>query len=133
MAAPVSEDDIVAASLKGIVAAQNAYEAWSGEWLWRAPEYLSTVYVAREIGKLSAGITLENSARSAIKDAGAKGRGKLHSHIRDKGRFDLLLWWGNGTPRAPIEVKCQVLSIYKIRRDIKRIVAVLKKQGTIVD
>ncbi|MGP8267509.1 MAG: hypothetical protein ACLQOQ_16260 [Beijerinckiaceae bacterium] len=62
-----TDDAIVAASLKGIVAAQKAYGEWTnGEWLWKAPEYLSTVYVAREIGKLPAWITLENSARSAL-------------------------------------------------------------------
>jgi len=76
---------------------------------------------------LSAGITLENNAGSVIDDAGARTRGRLKSAIRAKGRFDILLWWANETPRAPIEVKCQVLKIDKIRADIKRIAGVLEK------
>lgn len=130
MAGPLSVEDVIAASLKGIVVAQKSYEEWSGEWLWSAPEYFSTVYVAREIGKKSAPkyITLENSASSAIKDAGAKGRGKLHSAIRANGRFDILLWWSNGKPRAPIEVKCQVTKIDKISADVKRISKVLHRK-----
>ena len=132
MAGPLSVEDVIAASLKGIVEAQKVYEAWSGEWLWCAPEYFSTIYVAREIGKMSAPkyITLENSAASAIKDAGAQGRGKLHSAIRANGRFDILLWWANGKPRAPIEVKCQVLKIDKIKADIERISKVIHRNKT---
>ena len=109
MAGPLSIEDIVSAALKGIATAQKEYLAWSDDWLWCAPEYFSTVYVAREIGKIASPkyITLENNAASAIEDAGAKGRGKLHSAIRPNGRFDILLWWGNGKPRAPIEVKCK--------------------------
>lgn len=132
MAGPLAIEDVVAAALKGIVTAQKEYVAWSNDWLWCAPEYLSTVYVAREIGKLDSPkyITLENSASSAIEEAGAKGRGKLHSAIRSNGRFDILLWWGNGKPRAPIEVKCQVTNIDKIRADIERIEKVLHRNKT---
>jgi len=132
VAGPLSVANVIEASLKGIIAAQKAYEAWSEEWLWRAPEYFSTVYIAREIGKITAPkfITLENSAVSAIDDAGAKGRGKLHSAIRANGSFDILLWWANGTPRAPIEVKCQVTKINKIQADIERISKVLHRNKT---
>lgn len=136
MAGPLSAEDVVAASLKGIAAAQKQYEKMSDEWLWCAPEYFSTVFVAREIDKISSPkyITLENSAAAAIEDAGAKGRGKLHSSIRANGRFDILLWWSNGTPRAPIEVKCQVLDYKKIKSDVERIAKVVhrnKKKSSI--
>lgn len=129
MAGPISIEDIVSASLKGIVKAQKDYELWSEEWLWEAPEYFSTVYVAKEIAKIAGSkfITLENNAKSAIKDAGAMGRGKLHGNIRENGRFDILLWWANGTPRAPIEVKCQVKDADKIMLDIKRIKEVVHR------
>lgn len=127
MAGPISIEDIVNASLKGIVKAQKDYELWSEEWLWKAPEYFSTVYVAQEIAKIAGSkfITLENGAKSAIKDAGAIKRGKLHGDIRKNGRFDILLWWANRKPRAPIEVKCQVINAKKIMSDIKRIKGVL--------
>jgi hypothetical protein len=126
---PMSTEAVIASSLKGIVAAQKAYESWSDEWLWNAPEYFSTVFVAKEIARNGASkyITLENSAKSAIKDAGARGRGRLHSAIRANGRFDILLWWSNGKPRAPIEVKCQVTKADKIISDIRRIAKVIHR------
>jgi hypothetical protein len=123
LAGPLPIKDVIAALLKGVVEAHKAYEAWSDEWLWQAPEYFTTVFIARELGKLKSAkyVTLENSAKAAIEDARARGRGRLHSELRAKGRFDILLWWGNGTPRAPIEVKSQVLNIGKISSDVKRI------------
>jgi hypothetical protein len=129
MVGPLSTEDIVTASLKGVVVAQKTYEEWSGEWLWKAPEYLTTVFVAQKLAKLSAPkyITLENSVGKAIEGAGAKGRGKFHSKMRENGRFDILLWWKNGTPRAPIEVKCQVLKFDKIRTDVERISEVINR------
>ena len=131
MAGPLALEAIVAASLKGVVHAQKSYCKWSDEWPWCAPEYLTTVFVARELGKLRGAkfISLENKALSAIKDAGAKGRGKLHSAIRANGKFDILLWWSNGTPRAPIEVKCQVLRIAKIRADVERVSKVIGRKA----
>ena len=69
---------------------------------------------------------MENSAKEAMKDAGV-GKGKLHSDIRSNGRFDLLLWWANGKPRAPIEIKCQVTEFRKIRKDIERLNKVIHR------
>lgn len=130
MAGPLAVEDIINGCLKGVVNAQKSYSSWSGEWLWCAPEYFTTVFVARELGKLNAPkyITLENKALSAIEDAGAKGQGKLHSAIRANGRFDILLWWSNGTPRAPIEIKCQVLKIAKLKADIERMSNVIRRK-----
>lgn len=123
MAGPLSTERVIKAVLKGIAAAQKDYESWSGEWLWEAPEYLATVYVAREIAKLKDAkwITLESSTKGTISDAGAKGRGRLHHKVRGNGRLDILLWWGNATPRAPIEVKVQVAAYDKIKADVERI------------
>lgn len=130
MPAQVSIAEIARSALKGIVKAQKEYEKWSGgEWLWCAPEYFSTVFVAQEIAKLDGSkyVTVENGARSAIDDAGAMGRGRLHSKIRANGRFDMLVWWADETPRAPIEVKRQVAGIEKIRADLQRIEKVLHR------
>ena len=130
MTGQVSREQIIKSCIQGIINAQKAYESWSGEWLWSAPEYLSTVFVAKEIAKGNGSeyITLEHSASAAIEDAGARGRGRLHSDIRANGRFDILLWWANGKPRAPIEVKCQVTKMDKIRADIKRISKVVHRK-----
>lgn len=128
MPAQISIAEIAKGALKGIIRAQKEYKKWSGgEWLWCAPEYFSTVFVAQEIAKLEGSkyVTVENCARSAIDDAGAMGRGRLHSKIRANGRFDILVWWADETPRAPIEVKCQVASVGKIKTDLHRIEKVL--------
>lgn len=130
MPAQVSITEIAKGALKGVIKAQKEYKEWSGgEWLWCAPEYFSTVFVAQEIANLDGSkyVTVENSASSAIDDAGARGRGKLHSKIRANGRFDILLWWADETPRAPIEVKCQVVGIEKIKADLHRIEKVLHR------
>ncbi len=135
MSAKVSIAAIARGAVNGVVKAQRAYEKWSGgEWLWCAPEYFSTVFVAQEISKLDGSkyVTIEHGANAAIEDAGARGRGKLHLKIRANGRFDILLWWADETPRAPIEVKCQVAGIEKIKADLLRIgkVAHLNKQDS---
>lgn len=130
MPAQVSIAAIARGAVNGIVKAQRAYEKWSGgEWLWRAPEYFATVFVAQEISKLDGSkyVTVEHGANAAIVDAGARGRGKLHHKIRAGGRFDILLWWANETPRAPIEVKCQVTRIEKIKADLQRIGNVINR------
>lgn len=120
----ISEAKIIKAALNGVKNAQDTYEKLSGGyWLWEAPEYLATVCVAKELGELSGAkyVTLENSTHSAIKDAGARGRGKLHHDLRAGGRTDILLWSSNETPRVPIEIKIQVTSAKKIICDAKRI------------
>lgn len=129
MPGPLSINSVVKAALNGVVLAQKEYENWSQEWLWMAPEYFTTVSVARQIEKLTVQefVTLEHSAKKAIKDAGATGRGKLHHSIRAGGKIDILLWWGDGTPRAPIEVKVQVSSFDKIKTDVERIEKVLHR------
>lgn len=115
---------IVKGALDGVVKAHKAYMQWSGGgWLWEAPEYMTTIFVAQEIAMIDGAkyVTLEHSAKGAINDAGAKGRGKLHSKIRADGKFDMLLWGTDILPRVPIEVKGQVTSITKIRNDLLRI------------
>jgi|SRR3989338_197055 len=130
MSAQVPIAAIVKGALDGVVKAQKAYADWSGgDWLWNAPEYFSTVFVAQEIAKLDGAkyVTVEHGARAAMKDAGAIGRGKLHHKIRAGGRFDILLWWADESPRAPIEVKCQVTGIEKIKADLQRIEKVVHR------
>lgn len=130
MPAQVSIATVARGALNGIVKAQREYEKWSGgEWLWCAPEYIATAFVAQEIFKLDGTkyVTVEHGANAAISDAGARGRGKLHHKIRANGRFDILLWWADETPRAPIEVKRHVRSVEKIKADLQRIGTVINR------
>ena len=65
--------------------------------------------------------------KSAIDEGGGRGRGKLHSLIRAAGRFDIVIWWGNNTPRAIIEVKNGVTRTDQIKGDILRISKLLSR------
>jgi len=124
MSRQISIDKIIDAVLSGIKKSHRQYEKWSGGyWLWNAPEYLITANVANKIAKISGPkfITLENGSKSLIEDAGARGRGRLPKDIREKGRVDILLWYGNNTPRAVIEIKNYIYDYNQYEKDIKRI------------
>jgi len=120
------------AILEGIKKAESDYQEWAdGDWLWRAPEYMLTVYVAKQIANLnySKYITLENSTKDAMEIAGANVKGGLHAKIRANGRVDILLWWARGDPRAVIELKNSVYSYRKIKKDVDRISRMLKTKS----
>ena len=134
MPAQIPIQKIVSSTLEGIVQAQRSYVKWTaGDWLWNAPEYLLTTFIADKISRIDGAkyITLENSAKGALDDAGAIGRGKLNSKIRASGRFDVVLWWGNYTPRAIIEVKNQISQLGHIKADLQRISQVLKLKNDV--
>ena len=127
----ISMDEIVQSTLKGIIKSHKEYMKWSdGEWLWNAPEYFITVKIVEKIAKLekSKFITLEDNVDYVLGHANAKGSGQIHPDIRKDGRFDIVLWWAGGTPRAVIEVKNGVNSYSKIESDIVRIKEVLKRK-----
>jgi hypothetical protein len=129
MSQQISIDKIVKATLSGIKKSQIQYEKWSGGfWLWNAPEYLITMNVANKISEIAGPkyITLEYGSKSTIKDAGARGKGRLPKDVREKGRVDILLWWGNDKPRAVIEIKNYIYDIKQYDKDIKRIRELLK-------
>lgn len=69
MAGPLSVDDVVSASFKGIAAAQKEYEKLSAEWLWCAPEYFSTVHVAHAIGEIAAPIFRKKPRHCSVSHA----------------------------------------------------------------
>ena len=68
--------EIVENTLHGIEKAQEDYERWSGGyWLYQAPEYLMTTYVAKELAKHkehSYYITLEHSTADAVAEVGGR-------------------------------------------------------------
>ena len=127
-------NDIVNKTLAGISEAQKRYEYWTGgRWLWEAPEYMVTTYIAKHISGIedkSFYLTLEHKVRDAIDKAGGLPPGKPLAVLRRNGKFDLLVWWANEKPRAVIEVKKQVKRFSDIEADVSRICAILSIPDT---
>ena len=123
---------IVEKTLDGIARAQDDYESWTGgSWLWEAPEYLVTSYIAREIATVEDYpyyLTLESGVKDALDYAGGRS-GRPRLALRRDGRFDILLWWGgkDERPRTVIEVKNQVYGFSTIATDVARVCAVLSR------
>lgn len=127
----VSVSTVVSACIEGITNAQNQYVSMSGgDWVYWAPEYFITSSIAQSLHNASGKkyITIENGAYDALYYAGAVGQGRLHRDIRPSGRFDLLLWWAKGHPRAVIEVKNRVFNKSQYESDLKRIAAVISRK-----
>jgi hypothetical protein len=124
----ISKDAIKEACIKGIRNSFNEYIAWSGEeWLYRAPEYLITVNIAKELWKQKGKkfITLEDNVREILENANFQE--KIPDNARPEGRIDIVLWWGGkGTPRGLIEVKHRVAQAEKIFDDMDRITSILE-------
>ena len=128
---PVPIGDVIEKTLSGIAKAQKDYEDWSGGyWLWMAPEYMLTMYIAQAIRTIPGShfLTLEEGVKKSMEEAGGFGRGKLPKSVRPYGKSDITLWWGKGEPRAVIEVKKHVSTFKKIEADIERISAMLKNK-----
>ena len=127
-------NDIVNKTLAGISEAQKKYEYWTGgRWLWEAPEYMVTTYIAKHISDIEDKtfyLTLEHKVRDAIDKAGGLPPGKPPDVLRLKGKFDILVWWANEKPRAVIEVKKQVKRFSDIKADVSRICAILNIPDT---
>jgi hypothetical protein len=126
----VRRDAIVGAILQGIQKAQREYKKWSGgDWLWEAPEYLITVYVAEAIASIEGPkyVTIERSTKATMDDAGAITKGRISKKARPSGRVDIVVWWKNGSPSGVIEIKNQVRSYSQIAKDVERIDKMLHK------
>ena len=122
-----SRSDIVQSILKGIERAQKNYcDLSGGSWVWEAAEYWITTHVAMNLGKLLGDgcVTVESNSEIAFASAG-KQRGRPYPVVKNK-RFDIVLWWRNGSARAPIEMKSQT-SKEAILRDRDRVIAALKQ------
>ena len=131
MSKAISRENIIEACLDGVENSLKVYRKWSGgEWLWNAPEYLITVKIAESIADIKGKklITLEDNVNYLLDIAGAKGADSLHNDIRGNGRSDIVVWWGDGTPRAIIEVKNAVYGINKIDKDIRRVQSIVNQK-----
>ena len=68
-------DEVVIGIHIALARAQRDYESWTGgDWLWQAPDYLLTTYIAREIAERRKDrtfyIALESNVGVSIDDAG---------------------------------------------------------------
>ena len=131
MSGPIPKENIAKACVSGIKSAQKQYENMSGDWVYWAPEYFITSCIAQKLHQQKGNkyITIENSAYEALNEAGAIGRGRLHRDIRSNGRFDIILWWAKGDPRAVIEIKNRVFNRTQYEPDLKRIMGVLSRKS----
>ena len=122
---------IINKALSGVVKAQEQYEYCSGGcWLWEAPEYLVTTYIAEQISEIEDSnyyVTVEHTVREAMNDAGGLGRGRPRHDLRIDGRFDILLW-DELMPSGVVEVKNQVARFSQLQSDVARICGVLAPQ-----
>lgn len=114
-------EDIKHAVMGGAKKAFKIYEkASGGYWLWHAPEsYIQACVFIELSGLPGLYVTLESSPRKIQLDCKFK-RDRRSDRMTDQQRFDILVWYGNGTPRIPIEVKKTFNSPDKCINDIDR-------------
>jgi len=127
----ITKMELITLTLSAIIETHHTYLQWSGnEGLSNAPEYLLTVKIAEKIASIDKPkfVTLEDNVQKTLKLANAKGQGNFSSDIRLNGRFDIVIWWAKGDPRAVIEVKHRVYTFADIEDDIKRICETLQRK-----
>ena len=120
--------NIIKKTLRGISKARKDYKKWSGLWLWQAPEYMITTYIAKEIAT-DYYVTLEQDAGEL-----SPGPGKLSKDARRKlegGRFDIVVWNDDDTPIVIIEVKNRVSGFSKISGDVENICSMVKRKNSL--
>ncbi|BDQ38769.1 hypothetical protein SYK_31290 [Pseudodesulfovibrio nedwellii] len=132
MSRAVSREKVAEAVLAGIETAQENYCKWTGgEWLGWAPEYMMTTYIAASLSELSPiYLTMESNVKDILDSARAIGRGQLPKDIRHNGRSDIVIYYGDGDPRAIVEVKNRVYGYSETcRNDLKRISSMLNRKS----
>ncbi|WP_374479430.1 hypothetical protein [Zoogloea sp.] len=112
----------------GEKAVADFFHISGGEWFDEAPEYFLSTYVARSAGNhANTFALLEVPVDITRREAGASRRGRAASHERRNGRFDVVLYWANGNPRAAVEIKSPIWSAtgQQIHPDIDRLCSAL--------
>jgi hypothetical protein len=129
MPGPISGLELVEAMIRyGEKAVEDFSFISGGEWFDEAPEYFLTTYIARSVGDQgNTYALLEVPVGQTRKEAGASRRGRAAEHERRNGRFDVVFYWANGSPRAAVEIKSPVWSAaeQKIHPDIDRLSSAL--------
>ncbi len=130
MSLQISQAKIISAIINGIERAQLFYEHCSGGyWLWEAPEYLMNINIAQELSEIDGAkyVTLESNVYQTLQASQNRLFGAPKKKLRHSGRFDLVFWWGNGSPRCAIEIKNQVSSYSQILKDIDRLESLIDR------
>ena len=118
---------IIKKTLRGISKAQEDYEAWSTLWLWEAPEYMITTYIAKEIAA-DYFVTLEQDAGEL--KPGQGGTSERTRRKLDGGRFDIVVW-DDYDPVTIIEVKNQPVGFSNISGDVENICRMVKGDNSL--
>jgi hypothetical protein len=85
-----------------------------GEWFDESPEYFLTTYAASALKAIDKTYALlEVSVHGTLQEAGAIRRGRPAADERRNGRFDIVIYWANGSPRGAIEIKSPICSATK--------------------
>lgn len=107
---------------------EKAFKAFfslsNGAWLDHAPEYFLTSHAAAAFhGSEKTSAWLEASVSETRAEATAINRGRPHPEERRNGRYDIVLYWANGTPRAAVEVKSPLWSadVARLEPDFSRL------------
>ena len=129
MAGPDSGLDLISAMIRGGEKAVSEFNWISGgEWFDEAPEYFLTTYVATSIRSFNNTFSLlEVSVDGTRKSAGASRLGRPANHERRNGRFDVVIYWANDTPRGAVEIKSPIWSVTEnlIQPDIDELCSAL--------
>ena len=129
----VSIDILVQKTLDGIRQAETDYHKWSNEKnLFDAPEYFITTWIARKIRGLrnyELWVTMEHGIKDTVQQANALRRGRPRARLQLNGRYDIVIWRKNNTPRCVVEVKHRVTGYTeKVQSDVSRICEALSKE-----
>lgn len=101
-----SAQNILEHIFKGGLGAARVFDrATGGCRLSDASEHFLTAGVFRELSNLKGATHLEVSVKDCCKEAGAIRKGRSSKRDRKNGRYDLVHYWVDQTPRAAIEVK----------------------------
>lgn len=116
--------------LDGIEYATKVYEGMTnGGRFEYAPEYLMTVDIAnsiRGLEKWTLWTTPEWNVRKTLSEAKGMKQGSPERALRLNGRYDIVVWRKNHTPRFVVEVKHCVSGYSKLKDDVNRICTVFK-------
>ncbi len=102
---------------KSMHRAFRTYEAIVDGWLMHAPEHFIQNFLLVDIGKRWC-VYAEATRRKIAEGMGRLPRGRPPNGMTR--RYDLLVWHGNDTPRAVIEIK-RAMDVSVLRRDAERV------------
>jgi len=129
----VSKQELLRAALNGLSVAERKFSSLTANtsFLNRAPEYLLTVNVAEKLGQsapnhltwLEFQLSQARSATRGFQPGLLRRNAQIRrGYGRGDGRCDILMCWAaSQEPRAAFEIKRDVQSLGKIRKDVERI------------